>query len=222
MRIAAIHAMLVGAFLIATSGDASAQRRGGGGGGYRGGNYSYGNSWSSPRSYGYNSYGYSPLYGGIGIGVYGGGYSRSYYSSPGYYSTPGYYYSQPSYSYVVPSGESPSVITQTSLYEPVSQNQAYLTITVPNADAQVWLQGIETTSRGMERTFYSPPLESNSNYTYTVKARWMVDGKPVEQMRDVPIKAGQRSTVDFRLPANESAPRPAPSPLPTPEVRPNK
>ena len=45
--------------------------------------------------------------------------------------------------------------------------------------------------------FQSPPMEPGGDYRYVVTARWMENGKMVEQERDVPVKAGQEVTVDF-------------------------
>ena len=65
-----------------------------------------------------------------------------------------------------------------------------------------------TTQQGIQRTYKSPPLEPGKEYTYTVKARWMMDGKPVEQTREVNVRAGHTSQVNFR--DHQAEPVPAP------------
>ena len=79
-----------------------------------------------------------------------------------------------------------------------------LNVLVPRDDAQVFLGTAATTSTGTERRFESPPMQPGKRYQYTVTARWMQDGKMVEQKRDVPVQAGQEITVDFRAPGREN------------------
>ena len=208
MKFASFQALLVGSFLVASSGDASAQWRGGnrGGGGYRMGSsvYGYGqgygqsyygnsNTWSYPQSFGNTqwSYGYTPRSYGY-TPYYGNGYSNSYYTTPSY-STVG----------------QPATMMQAQYSELSTARQALLSVWVPSADAQVWISGTEMTTRGTERTFAIPPLESGMNYTYTVKARWMAEGRAIEQTRNVSVRAGQQSSVDFRQPDSETEPLPS-------------
>jgi uncharacterized protein (TIGR03000 family) len=51
-----------------------------------------------------------------------------------------------------------------------------------------------------ERVFVTPPLDVGSSYTYSIRARWTEDGKPVEQTRNVPVKTGAQVRVDFTSP----------------------
>ena len=87
---------------------------------------------------------------------------------------------------------------------PTEAQPVMLTVLVPKADAEVMLGETATVSKGMERVFQSPPLDPGTTYHYTVKARWMEDGKVVEQKRDVPVKAGGTVKVDFKKPEAES------------------
>src|SRR5262249_21452640 len=82
---------------------------------------------------------------------------------------------------------------------PEGQEQAYLEIRVP-ADADVWLDGHKSSQIGSERKFVNPPLKRGSTYAYDVRARWTVDGLPVEQTRKVEVRAGERSRVNFLTP----------------------
>lgn len=201
MKFAFAKIALVAAVFMAFEADASAQGRG-----RRGVNWGKWNNsswyypaantgWYYPSSYStwndpvtYNS------------SWYGRGRYRTYYT--------------PSYSYSTTPGTvvtSDPVITQTSYYESGDSRKSLLTVIVPASDAQIWLNGTLMSTQGIERNFSSPPLDAGVNYTYSVKAQWSVDGKPVEQLRDVTVRAGQRSTVDFRQQPSQIAPLPIPT-----------
>jgi uncharacterized protein (TIGR03000 family) len=186
MRVAFAKIALVAAVFTAFSADASAQGRGRRGGWY----YPAANTgWYYPSNY--SNWNYPVAY---GDSWYGRGGYRSYY-------TPSYSYYPPSNSYYTPNTTvvtNNPVIAQTSYYEPSDSRKALLTVIVPASDAQIWLNGTLMSSQGFERNYSSPPLDLGVNYTYSVKAQWTRDGKPVEQLRDVTVRAGQRSTVDFR------------------------
>lgn len=200
MRYAFAKIALVGAVFMAFAADASAQGRG-----WRGGrNWNNVASWYYPAAStgwyypsSYSTWNYPATYGSTWYGR--GGY-RSYY-------TPSYsYYTTPSTTVVT----SDPVITQTSFYEPSDSRKSLLTVIVPTSDAQLWLNGTLMNTQGIERSFSSPPLDLGVNYSYSVKAQWTVDGKPFEQLRDVTVRAGQQSTVDFRQSSTQSTPLPIP------------
>jgi uncharacterized protein (TIGR03000 family) len=65
------------------------------------------------------------------------------------------------------------------------------------ADAEVWFNGTPASQKGAYREFMSPPVPPGKGYVYEVRARWMVDGQPVEQTRTVRVRAGDRVSVDF-------------------------
>lgn len=212
------------ALLAGTALEASAQR--GGRGGYYGGGRGYGgyNGGYYHGGYGGNYYGsgwgvtISP--GGVGVGYnngyygnryYGNGfYNNSYYTNGGYY-TNGYYTpsysSTPTYTYSAPV----SGVVTTSAYTPapaLSPSRAYLSIQVPDDDAQVWINGVATTRMGLERTFESPDLEQGPLYSYTVRAKWTVNGKNMDETRKVSVQPGRQSSVDFRTSASDTIPAP--------------
>jgi len=236
MRKGLLFASLAIASVLSLSNDTFAQRRGGGGGGggggrnsiggiigglsgyggyggnyygggyggnYYGGGYGrggYGSSYYSPYRYGGYNYGYSPNY-------YNQGYSSQYYSSPNYYSTPGYTVDSPYAQSYVPSTTQSfySGPTQTANLQRVS-----IRVLVPAPDAQVWVQNqLMPTPQGMERYFESQPVESGYNYTYTVKARWMEEGRDIERERQIAVEPGQTATVDFRNLVGEKIAAPA-------------
>ncbi len=73
---------------------------------------------------------------------------------------------------------------------------ALLKVTVP-LDAEVWLEGQRMYSTGAQRHYRSPPLNPAKGYIYEVRARWLFDGKPIEDVRRVAIRAGAVALVDF-------------------------
>jgi len=197
-----------------------------GNGGVYGGYGGWGDGYYGGRGWGDGYYGGrgwgDGYYGGRGWGD-GYGYSSGY--SPSIvYSYPSYMNSYPSYDY----GYAPSMYNSTpyyssnqgygttqgygmnqgygqgyqSYYSDPSQNQyqnsATVTVSVPAPDAQVWFDNTPTRQQGMQRLYYSPPLESGSNYSYTIKARWTENGQTVDRQRKVQVQPGQSVNVDFR------------------------
>jgi hemoglobin len=73
---------------------------------------------------------------------------------------------------------------------------ARITVHVP-ADAELWFDGQLTAQRGRERVFTTPPVEHQRRYAYEVRARWMEDGREVDQTRRVRFHGGDQVTVDF-------------------------
>lgn len=150
---------------------------------------------------------------GRGSGAYDGLYyrdGRAYNYSPGdvYADTRG-----------------PTEFRRSFYYDPSYPDQSSgVRILVPNPDAEVWFDGATTTQRGLDRVFVTPALNQES--TYTIKARWMENGKAVEQERRVQIRGGQAHTVDFRVKEPEKVPTPqapdeAPKKLP-PSITPKE
>jgi uncharacterized protein (TIGR03000 family) len=103
------------------------------------------------------------------------------------------------YTYVPPA----TTTYQSSYYSPdtaASNNTALLSVSVPTADAEVWVQSTLTQQTGTVRQFTSPPLTPGRNYTYRVTARWRANGQTVVQARDVSVSAGAQAVVDFNRP----------------------
>jgi uncharacterized protein (TIGR03000 family) len=196
-----------------------------GGYGYRG--YGYGSPGYGYRGYGYGYPGYSGYNSAWSYGrgyypgysnYYGGNYSPSYgsYFTPNYLSSSGYNYS-PDYTYNYTPGYSSAPAYQysssgvtgdvQSFYPPASESatpqgdtSAFVKVRVPAEDAEVWFEGSPTKQRGTEREFVSPPLTAGRNYTYEIRARWMENGREMDQTRRVPVRPGERVTVDFTVP----------------------
>lgn len=77
-----------------------------------------------------------------------------------------------------------------------------LSVKVPQPTAEVTVDGKKTAQTGTDRIFESPPLEAGQPYKYTVTARWVEGGRPVEVTREVTGAPGEVVRVDFTaLPA---------------------
>jgi uncharacterized protein (TIGR03000 family) len=219
--------LLAGALVFGTPGTSQAQRyggyRGGSGGVYRGGGYGgvyRGGSGGVYRGGWYGGYGRGGYGGGFSPFGWGGwgGYPSSYGSystySPGYSSnygvTPAYpdvaYSGAPS-AYPDAAYSSPPPSTYQSLYPPSTDTlesapaqqtgtRAHITVRVPPS-AEVWFEGHKTDATGNVREFTSPPLTPGRQFTYTVRARWDDNGRPVEQSRQVDVSAGSHADVSF-------------------------
>ena len=72
----------------------------------------------------------------------------------------------------------------------------YIRVQVP-PDAEVWFEGEKATQQGAVRFFESPSLTPGRKFVYHIKARWMEDGRPVEQSREVSVFAGDKFSIDF-------------------------
>lgn len=78
---------------------------------------------------------------------------------------------------------------------PAQQGSATIKIVAP-PNAEVWVDR-EKVAGGMALT---PPLQAGKTYVYTVRATWTQDGRNVEQIRVVGIRAGETAKVDFLTP----------------------
>ena len=149
---------------------------------------------------GYYNYGYYPY----GLG-YSPGYAYYYpsysYGNPWSYPTTGTtdYYTAPASSYRYGS-------TDTSGYYSAapSANTVKLNVRVPDSDAQVWVEGELTRQSGRTREYTSPPINPDRNYVYEVRARWMENGRTMDQTKRLPVRANDTLTVDFGAPSNYS------------------
>ena len=82
-----------------------------------------------------------------------------------------------------------------------TENSARLEVLVPG-DAMVWFNDWKSKSTGPVRQFLSPSLTPGHKYSYTVRAQWEENGRPVTQTREVIVSAGGQVRVDFSAPAN--------------------
>jgi uncharacterized protein (TIGR03000 family) len=200
---AAVPAIALAALLMTVEPSLARGRggNGGGGGGYGGYSRGYGGYGSYGRGYGgYGSYGRG--YGGYGYGWNNPGYGYYGWNRPwygGYYS--GYDY-VPQTNDVVPEATYSTAPAEMGAEEygavpQAEDNSVAITVHVPKANAQVFFDGDRTQQTGQTREFMSPPLEPNHTYTYTIRAQWEDNGRPMERTKKITVRAGDHPTVDF-------------------------
>ena len=73
-----------------------------------------------------------------------------------------------------------------------------MAVEVP-ADARIFVNGQETSSTGEIRQYISRNLQPGYNYTYEVRAEIVRDGKKVEEVKTIDLKAGEVAKVAFNL-----------------------
>ncbi len=192
-------ALSVGGLLL-TAGSAHAQHHHhgfGGHHGYYGGHHHYtalGHYLHDHVGYGHYHHGY----------YYPLGYSSNYASV---YS--GQYYVNPSYSYYQGPGHSAAMGQRLVAAAPAIP--AVVEVTLPDADARVWVEGVEMNNRGRTRLLESPELEPGKEYTYTIRASWNQGDRVVGDERRVKVITGQSVALDFTCPAAQERERiPAP------------
>lgn len=69
-------------------------------------------------------------------------------------------------------------------------------ITLP-ADAKLTFNGTPATGTGSVRTFNTPPLTPGQDYTYTLTAEVIVNGKPQTVSEKVTVRAGEETKVNL-------------------------
>jgi uncharacterized protein (TIGR03000 family) len=83
-------------------------------------------------------------------------------------------------------------------------NTAHITATVP-ADAEIWINGVETQTTRTVRQFQSPPLTPGNRYGYEIRARWSENGREVTQTQKIAVTAGSQTRVTFPTTAQTAA-----------------
>jgi uncharacterized protein (TIGR03000 family) len=78
-----------------------------------------------------------------------------------------------------------------------------LAVNVPD-DAKIFVNGMATSSTGLARQYFSRDLQTGFNYTYEVKAEVVRDGKTVEQVKTINLRAGQTAELAFDFPAADA------------------
>jgi uncharacterized protein (TIGR03000 family) len=68
------------------------------------------------------------------------------------------------------------------------------------AGADLWFEGVRVGKTGDVRDFTSPALTPGKGYLYDVRARWNEDGRMVDRVRTVRVRANQRTEVDMTQP----------------------
>jgi uncharacterized protein (TIGR03000 family) len=83
---------------------------------------------------------------------------------------------------------------------------ATLIVSVP-AEARLTIDGQTTTSTSTQRVFVTPALNLDRVYNYTVEAEFVREGKSVKLSKEVAVKAGEETRVQFDDNANRVASR---------------
>ena len=187
--------------------------------GYFGGLY-------GPRPFGGPYFGGYP-YGGYGYGGYGyGGYGYGGWGNPGYgypaNGYPGYGYSgwtgygllsapvvTPVVSYASTATPAPmlrpAVYPATAWRDPdpeptATTRRAQINVSVPSADAQIWIDGVRMKQTGLERRFVTPVLDAGTDYEMEVRASWRDSaGASQSQTRRISVRAGGQQSLDFTV-----------------------
>jgi uncharacterized protein (TIGR03000 family) len=139
-------------------------------------------------------YYYGGYYGGGDYSEYGGGGNTNTYVQNNYYYN--YAPANPAPAYAAPAApakvpEPPPAAVQTIDYS----TRAFVTLNLPNADAEVWIGTWKLEQTGTFRTFLSPELQSGRAFIYDLRVRWKENGKAMERTLEVPVKAGARPEV---------------------------
>jgi uncharacterized protein (TIGR03000 family) len=83
-------------------------------------------------------------------------------------------------------------ITVTILPQRVQGEDANIAVLMAHLpeDALIWFGDYATKSKGMLRTFESPPLTPGQHYSYRARIVWHEDGKWVSKTETIPVQAG--------------------------------
>lgn len=190
---------------------------------------SSGGGWGHHK--GWRSYGSSGSWGGSSGGS-SGGYSGSWGSSGGSSGGGAYYYSPmnvidpstlpPGSAPIPPGGAAPVVPAPGTAPAPgaapvpgavppvpgtstgLNKADGLLAVNVPE-DAKIFVNGQPTSSTGAARQYVSRDLANGYNYAYEVRAEVVRDGKTVEQVKTVNVRAGETANLAFDFPAGAAA-----------------
>jgi len=94
-----------------------------------------------------------------------------------------------------PAGESVPAPKKTTM----APNAATIVVSLP-ADATLTVDDTLTTSTSASRVFYTPALDQGKEFTYTLKASVLRDGRTVSVSKQVPVRAGQETRITLEVP----------------------
>jgi uncharacterized protein (TIGR03000 family) len=175
----------------------------------RGWGSSGGGSGGSSGGWGGSSGGYGGSSGGWG-GSSGGGSSGgggNFYYAPGVEIDPSTTVPMLPGAEIPPSAPMPGGIAPAPIpgqQTSHSRIDGLLAVNVPE-DAKIYVNGQTTTSTGSARQYVSRDLQSGFNYTYEVRAEVVRDGRTIEQVKKVDLRAGETANLAFDFPATASA-----------------
>jgi uncharacterized protein (TIGR03000 family) len=180
---------------------------GGGWGGSSGGWGSSGGGWGGHK-HGHGGWRWSGSSGGSSGGYWGGssGGSSGGWGSSGGGSSGGTYYYSPGVpmmpvdpSMAPPAGAPEAAPAPTPAPGTSTSNtraDGLLAVSVPQ-DAKIFVNGQATSSTGDMRQYVSRDLQSGYNYSYEVRAEVVRDGRTVEQVKKVDLRAGETANLAF-------------------------
>jgi uncharacterized protein (TIGR03000 family) len=78
-----------------------------------------------------------------------------------------------------------------------NDNRVLVRVDVPSPSAKIWFEGEATQQQGYDRLYISPPIEPGKNYSYTIKASWMENGREVTQEKKLQVHANDQVAATF-------------------------
>jgi uncharacterized protein (TIGR03000 family) len=85
---------------------------------------------------------------------------------------------------------------------------ASVQIYVPSPSAELWFNGVKTTTQGLKREFVTPELTPGQNFTYDIRAKWTENGKEYDITRTFSVQAGGQLSFNFTADLREQLPPP--------------
>jgi uncharacterized protein (TIGR03000 family) len=137
-------------------------------------------------------YGLLGGYGGYGLDGFGGddGYGYSGYGSASY---------APASNGLYTPNEDYSVIPPQRSGQALSPTDVLFYVHVP-ADAEVSVNGARSTQTEEVREYASTSLQPDKTYTYSFRARWLQNGRQIDETRKLRVTGGEVRNVDFAQP----------------------
>jgi uncharacterized protein (TIGR03000 family) len=135
-----------------------------------------------------------------------GGYAAPAYTGCGGYAVPGYAV-PPSPPVVVGAGVNYSTLPATGIPEAVATlpaNRGQVVVRVP-IDAKLFADDQATQLTGPERVFLTPDLSAGRDFQYTLKVEYTANGETKSDSKQVVVRAGHRTVIDFATPTAEKA-----------------
>ncbi|HVK10927.1 MAG TPA: TIGR03000 domain-containing protein [Gemmataceae bacterium] len=144
--------------------------------------------------------GYASCYGGLSLGGCISTYGPPGASCYGHHFSPGYTQAGVGFTDGMAPYYTPTVVTPaTETPEAVSSlpaTRAQLVVRVP-ADAKLFADGQATTMAGAERAFMTPEIAAGKDFQYTLKVEYTDNGEAKDDTKQVVVRAGHRTVVDF-------------------------
>jgi len=166
---------------------------------------------SSGGGWGGSSGGWGGSSGGGSSGGWGGSSGGGSSGGSSYYYAPGVEVDPSMTVPMTPAGEAPPPAPAPGGIAPAPGQSTtnmrvdgLLAVNVPE-DAKIYVNGQATTSTGSSRQYVSRDLQSGFNYTYEVRAEVVRDGRTVEQVKKIDLRAGETANLAFDFPTNDSA-----------------